>query len=151
MVRDAASSEEERRALEAFLKLMRAAHSVSGALAHALVTENNLTRTQLGVLEALLHLGPLSPGELARKVFRSEANLTTVLDNLERDGLLTRVTRATDRRSRTVALTEDGRLLAGSVFPDHAARITRVMSALTAAEQEQLGALCRKLGLAAAS
>ena len=151
MVLEAARSDDERRALQAFIKLMRASHCVSGSLSRALVTENNLTRTQLGVLEALLHLGPLTPGDLARKVFRSEANLTTVLDNLERDGLLTRVTRASDRRSRSVELTDEGRLLVRSVFPDHAARIARVMSALSAEEQEQLGALCRKLGLAAAS
>ena len=140
----------ERRALDAFTKLMRASHTVAGSLARSLAVENNLTRTQLGVLEALLHLGPLTPGELARKVFRSEANLTTVLDNLERDGLIVRVPRPEDRRSRTIQLTGEGRALTESVFPDHAARIRRVMGALSADEQTQLAALCRKLGVAAA-
>ena len=104
-----------------------------------------------GQFMTLLNIhGPLTPGELARKVFRSEANLTTVLDNLERDGLIARVPRPEDRRSRTIQLTGEGRALTESVFPDHAARIARVMGALSADEQTQLAALCRKLGIAAA-
>ena len=34
--------------------------------------------------EALYHLGPMRPNELARKLLRSPGNMTTVLDNLER-------------------------------------------------------------------
>ena len=41
-----------------------------------------------------------------------------------------------------------GAALIAGIFPAHAAGITEAMSALSAAEQEQLSALLRKLGLA---
>jgi hypothetical protein len=39
-----------------------------------------------------------------------------------------------------------GEKLIAKIFPEHARRITEVMSRLKADEQEQLGDLCRKLG-----
>jgi len=39
--------------------------------------------------------------------------------------------------------------LIGGVFPNHAARITAAMGALSAEEQVELGRLCRKVGRAA--
>ena len=47
-----------------------------------------------------------------------------------------------------VHLMAKGRALIKEIFPRHAAQITEELGRLTAAEQKQLGALCRKLGLA---
>ncbi|HPC82033.1 MAG TPA: MarR family transcriptional regulator [Thermoanaerobaculaceae bacterium] len=139
-------SEQERRALDAYIKLMRAADSVTGAL-QPLLAEAGLTLGQLGVLEVLMHLGPLPQHELASKLLRSSGNTSVVLANLERAGLVQRRRRHEDRRVQVVSLTPRGQQLIGEVFPRHAAALARRMAALSPREQETLGALCRKLGL----
>jgi MarR family 2-MHQ and catechol resistance regulon transcriptional repressor len=70
-----------------------------------------------------------------------------VIDNLEKRGLVRRERSMEDRRYFTVRLTEAGRRLMSGFFPGHAARITAEMGVLTHSEQEQLGRLCKKLGL----
>jgi MarR family 2-MHQ and catechol resistance regulon transcriptional repressor len=83
---------------------------------------------------------------LAGKILRTAGNLTMVLDNLEKRGLAKRVADAKDRRFVSAEITPRGRDLIRDVFPEHAARIAEAMSRLTPAEQDQLAALCRKLG-----
>jgi len=136
----------EVRALDAYIKLTRAVSSVGARLAPALATAG-LTPTQLGVLEALLHLGPLGQRVLGDKLLMSGGNITTVVDNLEARGLVRRERRGDDRRQVTVHLTPEGRRLITKVFPNHVSAIVEVFSALTPSEQETLGRLAKKLGL----
>ena len=101
---------------------------------------------QFGVLEALLHLGPMCQHTLGEKLLRSGGNITLVVDNLERRGWVRRERLEKDHRMVRVHLTPEGRNLIEQVFPKHARAIRKEMSALTAAEQEDLRSLCRKLG-----
>lgn len=137
---------DEVRALGAFVKLVRAAESVT-ARAHRHLIDAGLTVSQFGVLEALFHVGPLSQSEIAKKVLKSTGNITMVIDNLERRGLVKRERQTDDRRYYIVQLTDEGRKLIGSIFPRHAAKIMEEMRVLSSAEQAALGNLCRKLGL----
>jgi MarR family 2-MHQ and catechol resistance regulon transcriptional repressor len=139
-------NEAESRALSAYVKLIRAAESVVSRL-HMGVEAAGLTMSQLGVLEALFHLGPMHQREIGQKLLKSGGNITMVVDNLERQGLVRRERDREDRRFVTVHLTEEGCRRIREFFPRHAAAITHEMSVLTPAEQEELGRLCRKLGL----
>ena len=139
-------TDREIRALDAFIKLVRAAESVSGRV-EAYFDAIGLTVSQFGVLEALLHLGPLYQKDLGRKILKSRGNITMVVDNLEKRGLVERVRDEEDRRHYFVKLTGKGGRLIKSFFPQHAARITAEMNVLTRQEQEELGRLCKKLGL----
>ncbi|ADV67201.1 MarR family winged helix-turn-helix transcriptional regulator [Deinococcus maricopensis] len=139
-------TEAERAALDAYIKLWRAAHAVE-VQANRHLSEYGLTLSQFSVLEALYHVGPLSQRAIARKILKSSGNLTLVIDNLERDGLVRRERDARDRRVFTVSLTEQGRALIMRVMPPHVAGIVDVFAALDAAELAQLAALTRKLGL----
>jgi MarR family 2-MHQ and catechol resistance regulon transcriptional repressor len=134
--------------LQAYVKLLRASKAVL-ARVEPLLAAHGLTPTQLGVLEVILHLGPLSQRELGRKVLTSAGNMTDVIDKLERRGLVSRTRTPSDRRSVLVDLTPAGRTLIQSVFPGHAADIAAAMAGLDRAELCELGALLRKLGLAA--
>ena len=136
-------------ALDTLIKLLRSVSAVQAQTLPVLQKQYGITESQLGVLEAIHHLGPLCQGELGHKILRSGSNITTVVDNLERDGLVQRVRDATDRRMQIVHLTEKGRAQIASALPGHVSRITNVMGALTAAEQKELGRICRKLGRAA--
>jgi MarR family transcriptional regulator, 2-MHQ and catechol-resistance regulon repressor len=133
------------RALNAFINLERASDTVIGRLTPPLGAQG-LTLGQLGVLEALLHLGPLCQHELAKKLLRSGGNITLVVDNLEKHGWVRRVRQQNDRRMIQIQLTPAGRRLISRVFPAHARAIAAEMSRLSAGEQEMLRRLCRKLG-----
>jgi MarR family transcriptional regulator, 2-MHQ and catechol-resistance regulon repressor len=135
-------------ALDCYIKLMRASSSVTTRINRELA-RSGLTDSQFGVLETILHLGPLHQCEIASKLLKSGANLTTVLDNLEKRGLISRQTDPQDRRSILVNLSGEGRELISRVFPAHAAFISDLISRLNDDEQSQLATLCRKLGLAA--
>ena len=132
-----------RAALRAYVKLNRATRSILAAV-EPRVAAAGLTLTQLGVLEAVLHKGPMHQRELGRKVLTSAGNLTDLIDKLERRDLVTRCRR--DGRSVLVDLTPGGRALIEALFPAHAADIARSFAGLTAAETATLDHLLRKLG-----
>jgi MarR family 2-MHQ and catechol resistance regulon transcriptional repressor len=132
-------------ALNTFIKLTRANEALLARLQHY-GTLGNLTVSQFGVLESLYHLGPMCPGEISTKLLKSGGNITLVIDNLEKQGLVQRERDTHDRRMITVSLTPAGRELISHILPQHIASIVAEMNTLTPAEQETLGYLCRKLG-----
>lgn len=140
-------TEGEVRALDAYIKLLRATESVVARLSHQLRGKEGLTISQFGALEALLHLGPMAQRDLGTKLLKSSGNITMVVDNLEKRSLVERRREGGDRRVVTVHLTPDGERLIAEIFPQHAALITEEMGALDPEEQDTLGRLCRKLGL----
>jgi len=138
-------SDAQVRALDAYIKLMRASEALSARI-HRHLAVVDLTPSQFGVLEALLHLGPLCQRDLGEKILKSGGNVTMVVDNLERRGLVRRERSSDDRRYVSVHLTEAGDALIREVFPTHVEVLTAEMAALTADEQDALARLCRKLG-----
>lgn len=134
------------RALGTYVKLMRAAESVTARI-HRHLSSTGLTLSQFAVLEALYHLGPLSQKDLGRKILRSSGNITMVIDNLEKRGLVRRKRQDVDRRYSIVHLTGRGNNLIERIFPHHAKVIVDEMGILSAEQQEALSTLCKKLGL----
>ena len=143
-------AEDERLALETLTKLFRAADSVS-ARVHAHLAAAPLSPSQFGILEALLHLGPLHQCELSQKLLKSSGNITVVVDHLEHSGLVERRRDCADRRLITIHLTAAGRRRIKGLFPRHAKQVLEALGALSQAEQRMLGQLCKKLGLANSS
>ena len=140
-----AGSRAERRALDTFIKLTRCTDSLFTRLAER-NTFGNLTPSQFAVLEMLYHLGPLKLGDISTKALKSGSNMTTVVDNLERDGLVRRDRDAHDRRVIYVHLTEAGSGKIEAVLPGHVAALIDELKVLSASEQELLSELCKKLG-----
>jgi MarR family transcriptional regulator, 2-MHQ and catechol-resistance regulon repressor len=136
---------DERRALDAFIKLKRAAETISTRL-QPLLAAHGLSESQFGVMEALLHLGPMCQKDLGEKLLRSCGNITMVVDNLEKRHLIQRVRSTEDRRFINVSLTDSGREQISRLFPDHVANVVQAMDVLDADDQERLGQLCRQLG-----
>lgn len=131
-------------AQEAFTTFRHAADIIAEHV-HAALADHRLTVSQFAVLEALYHLGPQCQKDLARNISKSSGNLTMVTDNLEKRGLVVRRRRKKDRRYLEIALSAKGKTRIGAIIPAHAARITAVMAPLSAAEQQQLTLLCRKI------
>lgn len=131
--------------LNAFIKLMRATESLNARLNKHL-GDNGLTTSQFGVMEALLHLGPLNQRALGEKLLKSGGNITMVIDNLEKNRWVQRKRDPSDRRSVLIHLTSEGEQFIQSFFPQHLEKIKEEFSVLTAGEKKELGRLCKKLG-----
>src|SRR6185369_11545415 len=102
-------------ALNTYTKLMRAAESVTGRVSRVM-SGAGLTISQFGVLEALLHKGPLCQRDIAAKILKSTGNITLVIDNLEKQGLVKRERISEDRRYLTISLTGQGEAVVSSAF-----------------------------------
>ncbi|MCB0132851.1 MAG: MarR family transcriptional regulator [Caldilineaceae bacterium] len=134
------------RALNTFIKLTRAADTFMARVS-CYSTLEDLTISQFGVLESVFHLGPMSQKDIGRKLLKSGGNMTLVIDNLVKRGLVERTRADYDRRVMLISLTPDGRAMIERIFPRHVQAITQEMSVLTPEEQDTLAALLKKLGL----
>jgi len=139
-------STDEVRALDLFIKLMRAAESVATRV-HRALADADLTVSQFGVMEAVFHLGPMCQKDLGAKLLKSGGNITMVVDNLEKRGLARRKRNPENRKYVTVSLTDAGRRLIERIFPRHVAEVVREVAVLSADEQATLAGLLRTLGL----
>lgn len=134
-------------ALSLWVKLARAS-SIFNRLSARDIERYGLTQPQFSVLEALGHLGPLTIGEIGKKMLVTGGCMTVIVDNLERDGIVERIRSTEDRRVIKVGLKAKGKELFETIFRQHAARITQLAAVLTEAEQVHLSELLKKLGLA---
>ena len=146
MIRKHRGSPKELLPLNAYVKLVRAADAVTTAT-HKHLMDVNLTISQFGILEALYHLGPMCQRDVAKKILKSTANITTVIDNLEKRKLVKRQRSKDDRRFNNLCLTGKGQQLAEQILPGHFKGIVKRFEALTLEEQRQLARLCKKLGV----
>ena len=138
-------SRAEIRTLDTFIKLSRCANSLFSRLSER-NTLGDITASQFAVLEALYHLGSMTQGEVSGKILKSGSNVTTVIDNLERDGYVRRERHDKDRRVIYVHITAAGKRKIDAVLPGHIAALVDEFSVLTASEQQTLAELCKKLG-----
>lgn len=136
---------EEELALDTYIKLTRATDTINARLSMA-SSMQELTISQFGVLEALYHLGPQAQNILGEKILKSNSNMTTVIDNLEKRRLVHRERAKDDRRKIIVHLTDVGLNLIKDIFPKHVRAIEQQFSVLSAEEKQLLCDLLRKLG-----
>ena len=134
-----------------FLVLWKAARAVQ-TYAEKSITELALCGSDFGVLEALLHKGPLPVNEIGKKILLTSGSITVAVDRLEKRGLVERRAHGTDRRARIVHLTKEGRKLITRAYAQHAADLEQLMSAsLTTTERSTLISLLKKIGYKAAA
>lgn len=93
---------------EEFSGLMGAERRLRGRDQHR-KTDDGLTIAQVRALFALGKGEAATAGEIAEAARLSPASVTAMLDDLERDGIVTRVRSDADRRRVLVALTDEGR------------------------------------------
>ncbi|MFD3482256.1 MarR family winged helix-turn-helix transcriptional regulator [Streptomyces sp. NPDC058665] len=123
------------------LRFLTVAHQVRGAVDQRMAAAGlSLARTKL--LQLLASHGGMHQAELAEALGQAPRSVTQAVEALERLGLITRATDPTDRRRKTVELTDKGRsaLRAG----EHAGRqvLRQIFGAL---DQGQLADLERLL------
>ena len=104
----------------------------------------DLTSSQFYSLMALDDLGSLPLSKISEHIRRSPGNMTLVIDNLEKEGLVERQRSTEDRRVIMIAMTEEGKKRIKAAKASHRAVIEKEMSVLTAEEILQLRNLLLK-------
>jgi MarR family 2-MHQ and catechol resistance regulon transcriptional repressor len=117
-----------------------------GSVARRNVEGLGMCLSDFGVLEALLHKGPLPVNALGAKVLLTSGSMTAAVDRLERRRLVKRQGDPRDRRTRIVHLTVRGRRIISEMFAGHEQAMQRAVSVLSAEERAALVDLLRKLG-----
>jgi MarR family 2-MHQ and catechol resistance regulon transcriptional repressor len=129
------------------LKAMRALTKY----ATAGIDETGLGLSDFGVLELLLHKGPMPVNALGPMVDLTPGSISIAVDRLVAKGLVSRVESAEDRRVRIVALTSHGKDLIVSAFRKHSGQMKRVFSDLSPDELHSLEVALKKVGKRAAA
>lgn len=111
----------------------------------ALLAQHDLTPHHHAVLLMLRQSGPLGLTDLAHAALVDPRNMGTVLDPLERRGLIARADHPTDRRRRTIGLTPQGKRAADNLATAADAIEEDLLTPLTTTEREILRRLLVRL------
>ena len=133
-----------------WLVMMKAMRALT-RYAAAGIEETGLGLSDFGVLEALLHKGPLPVNAIGPIVDLTPGSISIAVDRLHAKGLVSRVESGEDRRVRIVALTPSGKDLIVPAFRKHSGQMRRVFSELSLEELRGLEVALKKIGKRAAA
>jgi MarR family 2-MHQ and catechol resistance regulon transcriptional repressor len=102
-----------------WLVLLRSYRALSQIAAQS-ISDTGLGLTDFATLEALLHKGPLTIGEIQSKVPLALGSMTAAVDRLEKRGLILRTPSRNDRRAKVLKLSPKGRVVVQRAFRRHA-------------------------------
>jgi MarR family 2-MHQ and catechol resistance regulon transcriptional repressor len=133
-----------------WLVMMKAMRALT-RYAAADIEETGLGLSDFGVLEVLLHKGPLPVNTIGPIVDLTPGSISIAVDRLFAKGLVTRVESTEDRRVRIIALTQRGRDLIVPAFRKHSAQMKKVFSELSPEELCGLEVALKTVGKRAAA
>lgn len=110
-----------------------------------IIKESGLTASQFEVLEVLHHIGDLRIGDIMEKILATGGNMTVVIDNLAKDGLVQQCTDPQDKRVKLIRITDKGRVLMEDLFPRYLNNIDSLFEVLSEEEKHNLRVLLNKL------
>src|SRR5271168_4040709 len=120
-----------------WLVMMKAMRALT-RYAAAGIEETGLGLSDFGVLEVLLHKGPLPVNTIGPIVDLTPGSISIAVDRLFEKGLVSRVESTEDRRVRIVALTPRGKDLIVPAFRKHSGQMRKVFSELSPDELHAL-------------
>jgi DNA-binding MarR family transcriptional regulator len=124
---------------------IRLANRITADVESEVHRPRGLTWAGFRLLFTLWISGPLEPRELARLAAVTRASISSVLNTLERDGLVERRRESSDRRVVTVLLTPTGRRAVASAFREHHGREAAWLASLDRTELQTLGVLLHRI------
>ena len=133
-----------------WLVMMKAMRALT-RYAAAGIEDTGLGLSDFGVLEALLHKGPLPVNTIGPIVDLTPGSISIAVERLFAKGFVIRVESGEDRRVRIVALTPRGKDLIVSAFRKHAGQMRKVFSELRPEELRGLEVALKKVGKRAAA
>ena len=104
---------------------------------HAIVEAGHrITMEQLAILEMLSFHGDMNMTQLSTKTWKQNANITRIVDKLEKQKLVVRRAVEGDRRANLLSITEKGKQLFNQVIPIIVNNNKEITSCLTKEEEE---------------
>jgi MarR family transcriptional regulator, 2-MHQ and catechol-resistance regulon repressor len=128
-----------------WLVLWKAARAVE-VQAQRSIARFGMVQSDFGVLEALLHRGPLSAKQLGAKVLLTSGSVTAAIDRLAARGLVRREDDEHDRRVCIVHLTAPGSRLIEHAFAQHRTEMEEALKEFSREDRRALLPLLRRLG-----
>jgi MarR family transcriptional regulator, 2-MHQ and catechol-resistance regulon repressor len=132
-------------ATHAWLVMLKAWQAIARYLRPTMSAEC-LGESDFRVLEVLLHKGPMPVNAIGPKVDLNPGSVSVAVDRLYKKGYVSREECSSDRRVRTVSLTEKGRQAFLPVFRRHAALIRGVFEDVSPEELQRLETVLKKIG-----
>jgi DNA-binding MarR family transcriptional regulator len=108
-----------------------------------------LTDVQFNVMMLLAHQSGaeagLSQAQLSDMMLVNRANVTSLIDRMEKADLVVRTAAANDRRYNIIKMTGKGKRLFAKVEPLYGKQVQQIMATLKTREQKQLAAMLAKV------
>ncbi|SFU09815.1 MarR family winged helix-turn-helix transcriptional regulator [Sedimentitalea nanhaiensis] len=135
-----------RRRLRTWLRLLRIARRTENHLREFLRVNYDTTLPRFDVAAALYRVGkPVKMSKLSQMLLVSNGNATTVVDRLEKDGLVMREPSAEDKRVVHVSLTQTGRAWFKELADAHEAEVNMLFADLGHDDLSTIRDLMRRL------
>jgi len=106
--------------------------------------EYGLNPAKFNLLMVIKHVGKdkgLSQRELGNNLYVTAANITKLIDALEKEGLVLRMALPDDRRVNLVKITEKGSKLLDEIWPKHVTSINKIFDSFSAPDKDRLNQL----------
>lgn len=136
-----------KRRLKMWIRLLGVTRAAESELREFLRVKHDTTLPRFDVMAALYRRREgVTMSELSRMLLVSNGNATTVVDRLEKDGLVRRTPSETDRRTVFVALTTEGLTQFEIFAAQHEAEVGRVFAGLSEGDLDQLTDILKRMG-----
>lgn len=136
-----------KRRLKMWIRLLGVTRAAESELREFLRVKHDTTLPRFDVMAALFRRREgVTMSELSRMLLVSNGNATTVVDRLEKDGLVRRTQSETDRRTVFVALTAEGLTQFDVLATQHEAEVSRVFAGLSETDLDLLTDILKRMG-----
>lgn len=130
---------EHHASLRLWLRLLSATTRIEDTIRQRLREQFGITLPRFDLMAQLeREADGLSMGELSRRMMVTGGNVTTIVDQLEKEQLVMRAPQPGDRRSFTVRLTPEGRKAFAAMATAHEAWVVELFEPLSERQQAQL-------------
>jgi DNA-binding MarR family transcriptional regulator len=136
---DTRLTDDSHESLRLWLKLLTCSHLIENQVRKALAAQFKTTLPRFDLM-AQLERAPqgLQMGELSRRMLVTGGNITGIVDQLERAGLIVRTEDPSDRRVYLVKLTKEGRRQFALMATEHESWIVQLLAGIPKREQRAL-------------
>jgi DNA-binding MarR family transcriptional regulator len=133
------ASDRERLDLKLWVRLLACAHAAEQRVKTRIKDQFGINQTQFNLMSQLDRSpAGIRMGEVARRTVVTGSNVTVVVDDLERRGLVARQNADTDRRATVIKLPPKGRGAFAEMAPVHAEWILQLFSEMPDSEKRNL-------------
>src|SRR3989441_9675770 len=144
--RETIARSDDHRALRIWLRLLTCTQMIERVVRSRLRSRFGTTLPRFDLMAQLeRHAEGLKMNELSRRLMVTGGNVTTIVDQLEKEGLVERLDEPSDRRAFRIPLTKSGQRGFGEMARVHEEWVVNLLAGLSRREHEELLKLLAKL------